>query len=432
MSTVISDPASAQQPQPLPQATLARPEPSLRVNFGWTFSSSAFYAACQWGMLSVLAKAGSTTIVGEFALGLAITAPVFMFTNLQLRAVKATDARSDFEFADYFTLRVLASLAGLLLVAAIARLLPYDRDIRMVVLMVGVSKFVESLSDVVAGLLQKHERLDQVAISMFIRGTLSIAAFAVIFLRTHSLVAAVTALVVAWTAVFILYDVGRAAAVLNRGERFFRLSAGELRRLFALSVPLGVVNTLISLNLNIPRYILIQHRGTAELGVFAAISYLVIAVHLVAHALGQSASARLSRLFAAGDVPSFGRMVYKLVALGGLLLAVGLLIANFFGRPLLRITYGPEYAQHIDLLILIVIAGGFAAVGFFFMYGLTAARSFRVQAPIKTLATLITVGLCWTLIPRFGSIGAATALLASEGVFCVAMFFGLRQRLSKV
>ena len=67
--------------------------PSLRSNVVWTLIGSLTYALCQWVMLSVLAKWGSPALVGEFALGLAVTAPVFMLTNLQLRAIQATDAR---------------------------------------------------------------------------------------------------------------------------------------------------------------------------------------------------------------------------------------------------------------------------------------------------------------------------------------------------
>jgi hypothetical protein len=46
------------------------------VNFLWTLSGNVVYAACQWGMLVVLAKLGTHQMVGEFALALAITAPI--------------------------------------------------------------------------------------------------------------------------------------------------------------------------------------------------------------------------------------------------------------------------------------------------------------------------------------------------------------------
>src|SRR5690606_40180926 len=65
---------------------------SLRVNFSWTLAGNIVYAGCQWAMLVVLARLGRAEMVGQFALGLAITGPVLMCTNLNLRSVPATDA----------------------------------------------------------------------------------------------------------------------------------------------------------------------------------------------------------------------------------------------------------------------------------------------------------------------------------------------------
>ena len=82
-----------------------------------------------------------------------------VFTNLQLRAVQATDVNADCGFADYFSLRLLATLLGL---AAIISLLPFagaSRAVRLVVLLVSLSKCIECMSDVTAGLLQREEQL---------------------------------------------------------------------------------------------------------------------------------------------------------------------------------------------------------------------------------------------------------------------------------
>lgn len=67
----------------------------------WTFIGNVVYAGCQWGMLVVLTKLGSPEMVGQFALGLAITAPVFRFADLRLRNVQATDTRREYLFGDY-------------------------------------------------------------------------------------------------------------------------------------------------------------------------------------------------------------------------------------------------------------------------------------------------------------------------------------------
>ena len=78
-----------------PAVTTVAAVPTLRNNFVWTFAGNVLYGACQWAILSVIAKLGNTSIVGEYTLGLAVSAPVFMFSNLQLRSVQATDVRAE-------------------------------------------------------------------------------------------------------------------------------------------------------------------------------------------------------------------------------------------------------------------------------------------------------------------------------------------------
>jgi O-antigen/teichoic acid export membrane protein len=411
--------------------TLGQAAPSLRANFRWTFAGNAFYAASQWGMLSVLAKAGSPAMVGQFALGLAIAAPVFMFTNLQLRAVQATDARSEFEFADYFALRVLASLLGLVTVAVVSGFLHDDLATRMVVLLVGASKAVESLSDVVAGKLQKHERLDQASISLIIRGAISLVVFALTFLYTHSLVMTVAAMVLAWGGVFVLYDVGRALAIHEKGGSFFRLRPNKLRRLAVVSAPLGVVMTLISLNTNIPRYIMVKYLGEAELGIFASMAYMVVAVSLVINALGQSAATRLARMFAAGDLAGFRAVMKKLLLLGVAILVLGPPLAASFGRPLLTILYRAEYGRHLSVFVVMVLTAGFSTIASVLGYGVTAARSFRLQVPVVCVATLTAASISVALVPIFGLMGAAIALLSSAMALVIGYGLMLRYALAQ-
>lgn len=72
-----------------------RPSRSLSLNFWSTLVGNGGYAGCQWGMVIVLAKLCSPQSVGQFALGFALAAPVFMFSNLQLRAAQATDVKRE-------------------------------------------------------------------------------------------------------------------------------------------------------------------------------------------------------------------------------------------------------------------------------------------------------------------------------------------------
>ena len=134
---------------------------SLRRNFSWTFIGNAVYAASQWGMLVVLAKLGSPEMVGQFTLGLAVTAPIVMLTNLQLDIVQATDAKKQYAFSDYLGLRLIGTTIALVAIAMVTLWTGYSLQTSLVILLVGLAKAFESVSDIFHGLIQQHERIDR-------------------------------------------------------------------------------------------------------------------------------------------------------------------------------------------------------------------------------------------------------------------------------
>jgi O-antigen/teichoic acid export membrane protein len=392
--------------------------PPIRTAFGWTFAGYVIYALGSWGMLSALTKLSTTVAVGQYVLGISIAVPVFAFSTLQLRTVHATDARSGYSFADYFTLRCLGIAAGFAMILAIVVLGHYDRDTSSVILLVAIAKSVECLGDSPAGLLQKAERLDQVARSLMMRGIVCVPVFAAALLAFHKLTLAVVAVAVAWAFVLVFYDL-RIARKLLRGERFFGSNLSKLRQLAAVSLPLGVVIGLVALNGNIPRYVVLRHLGPAQLGIFVSLAYLITSVNLIVYALGQSVSARMARMFAVGDLKGFTHILKRLALLGALFGIVGAPAAILFGRPALRLLYRPEYAEYTKLLAIIAVVSGIGAVGLFLDFGMSAARCFRAQVPIIGLATLTAFVVAALLVPSRGLYGAAFGLLASSIVLAV-------------
>jgi O-antigen/teichoic acid export membrane protein len=307
----------------------------------------------------------------------------------------------------------------------------YDWDTGAVIVLVGVSKTFESLGDVVAGLLQKAERLKHVSISLMLRGGFSLPAFAGVFWITRSVIDACAALVVVWLLVFAFYDVRQARAIFEFHDGFFSLRLPRLKRLALVSAPLGIVMTMISLNINIPRYILERTMGQTELGIFASLAYLLVAISLVVNALGQAVSSRLSRLFADGDLRRFRELLSKLTGFAALVLLVGVPAARLLGRPLLTFIYRPEYGDHVGLFVLMVATAGIQSIASFMGYGNTAARNFRLQVPVICCSTAATTLFSFFLIPHTGMIGAACALLIGACVQVAGAAIVLRRKLKQ-
>jgi O-antigen/teichoic acid export membrane protein len=222
---------------------------------------------------------------------------------------------------------------------------------------------------------------------------------------------------VVWLAVLVFYDLRWAVVFAGSARHFLVRDWRTLRGLLLLSIPLGLVMTMVSLNVNIPRYLLEHYLGTAQLGVFASLAYLVVALSLIVNALGQSASTRLAQMFADRRFRAFRILILKLAMFGVIVVCAGVPVALFLGRPLLTLLYRPEYGEYSRVLAVMVATAGVTAIGSFLGYGITAARKFREQVPLIACSTLSAVVASILLIPKMGLMGAAVALFISALVF---------------
>ncbi|MEG4841155.1 oligosaccharide flippase family protein [Microcoleus sp. B9-D4] len=416
---------------------------TLRRNFSWTFTGNLIYAASQWGMLVVLAKLGSPEMVGQFTLGLAVTAPVIMFTNLQLRGIQATDAKGDYVFSDYLGLRLIGTGLALLIIAGITLKAGYRLETSLVILAIALAKAFESISDVFYGLIQQHERMDRIAIALMIKGPLSLLLLGIGVSLTGSVVGGAIGLAVAWGLVLFGWDLRNGRLILkdslhgreredllvadaepanSQNPLYPRWDGKILGKLVWLALPLGFVMMLISLNTNIPRYFIERYLGERELGIFAAMSYLMVVGQMVVSALAESASPRLAKYYAARNSAAFRTLLLKLVGVGLMLGAGGVFVAVVAGREILTLLYKPEYAERADLFAWLMVAAGMGYVSSFLGYGMTAARYFRVQMPLFVLVTGSSAITCFWLIPTQGVRGAALALIVGAMVQAVFSF----------
>jgi O-antigen/teichoic acid export membrane protein len=380
---------------------------SLRSNFTWTLFGTVSYAASQWAILMILAKVGSPALVGRFSLALAIIAPILMLANLQLRAVQATDAKGEYRFGEYLGLRLLTTGLAYGVLLVLSALGGYGTEAAMLILALGLAKSFESVSDITYGLMQKHERMDWIAISMMIKGPLSLAALIGVYMTTHNLVFGVLGMALVWLGLLVFYDLGKARRLAALRPSF---RPSVLSRLTVLALPLGLVMMLLSLNSTVPRYFLEHNWGEAELGYFSALAYLMLVGSTIVSALGQSAMPRLAKNYAELDYRSFRRLLVRLGGIAVVLGGLGVMLALLFGHQVLKLLYRPDYAEQTALLVWLMLVAAVNYVSSFMGYGMTAARYFRVQLPLFAIVTGVMIVSSAILIPANGSIGAAQAM----------------------
>ena len=438
VKTAYSTDVSEQEPAEV--IPTPAPGPRLRSNVAWMLAGNLWSGFTQWSLLVVLAKAGNIDMVGNFTLGLAIGLPVLMFSSLSLRSLQVTDCRRSYRFLEYLSLRLIMIVTSLLFVAGFGLIARYPSTLVISITLITAAKAIEYISDIFYGLLQQKELMAGIAISIMLRGTLSLCALSVGVYFAHSLIWGATGLVLASAVTLLAYDIPtalglaniEASAVLKHWTDYAGglLQRAEYKRLLDVAVsgiPLGLVLMLVSLNLNIPRYFIEQSLGIRDLAIFSSIANLMAAGSVATNALGQGAAPRLAKYFAAGDMRSFRNILSMLVFTSLALGAAGFGGALLFGPKLLAAIYRPEYSTRQDVLLFLMAASGFYYLGSTLGYAVTAVRCFTPQLPLFAVAAVTTAVACMVLVPTQGLRGAAIAILISAIVQCAGGAFLLQR-----
>lgn len=372
---------------------------SLRYLFG-----NITYAGAQFVIVVLLNKFGSPEIVGQYSLGLAVTAPVFMLSYLHLRSVLIIDTSGNYAFGDFFGLRLVTTAVAFAVTTGFCIVSGFDWKTLLVIFFISLYRIIESVSDILLGIIQKQERLDQISVSRVAKGMFSILAFALAFIPTQSLVLSLFIMTIGWLAITIGYD-ARKAKVFTSLTPIFNKS--RLKQLLIVSSPLGIVLALMSLNTNIPQYAIAYFKGEYDLGVYASLSYMIVACNVVVTALGEAITPRLARWHAGKKHKEFIRLLSKMVAMGMGISAFACLIGWLFGKQILTLLYSSNIAQEIELFRWLLVSTFLVFVSSFFWYAITATGKFKAQIPLF-LCTVITNALaCLLLVPAYGVLGAA-------------------------
>lgn len=393
---------------PMADQSLDRNMPlTLRANFAWNFAGKMAYAASRALILVLIAKLGTAEMVGQYALAFAVTTPVFMLADMDLRSVLATDTKNRLDFSNYLGLRFLTTALAMAAVCVIA-LMQESIETAFVLLLVGAARGSDAISDMLYGLMQRHERLDRSGISLMIKSLLSLLTMGLLLTLRHSLIWGAAGMALAWLAVLLCYDLPKARPFARIRLKF---SPKELGALLKLSLPLGGVLLFASLNKNLPNYFINACQGTTALGYFSSIVYILTSGSLVDTALSQSANARMAKLFHNGDRRGFMRVYLKIAALTAAMGVCMLGAAALFGGRILSLLYQPEYAAYQGVFVLVMGAAGMSYAADITASALTSARRFLIQ-PVLCGGTLAAgLALNFLLVPKMGLTGAALCIL---------------------
>ncbi len=396
---------------------------SLTKNISWSLLGNIIYALCQFSLLIVIARLGTPKSVGQFTLGLAVTAPLYMFARLQLRTVIAMDSQSQYSFSDYLHLRFFMACIAFIVTICIICIVGYETETTKVIIAVSIYRAIETLGECYYGALQKIERMDYISISVILKGIFSISSLAATFYFTQSLFYAILSMSLFSLILLYIYDLNCFLRVkLSSSDTFFfnTCQISNILHIARSTFPLGLASLLGSLYANIPRYFLERYFSEKELGIFASIAYIMVSGTIFIRSLCQSFSYRISNSYASNDKHRIKLILARLLLFASILGASITLISWLAGEHILLFLYGTEYAAYSDILAGMMFVAGFVFVADIMLYFIIASHQYRSWTLILLFANITSTIAAYLAVPTLQLWGATI----SQGVGTITLCIG--------
>ena len=245
---------------------------SLRANFVWVASGTVVGAATQLLLMAIIQKMAGTVALGNYALALAISMPVYLLMGLSLRYSMVIDVNDVHSFGEYLGVRLFLNVMSILTVLGIVGAKKLGTEMLVVALLVSTYHGTITTSQLFEGVYQKHECMSYLGISRALNGVFSIPSVLLGFWIVGTLVGGLVFLCVAMALKILLYDVVNARRYARVSPSF---SAELLWTIFKKCWVISLSAGLVSLGGNVPRYLIEDHLGRTALGFFTGITITI-------------------------------------------------------------------------------------------------------------------------------------------------------------
>jgi O-antigen/teichoic acid export membrane protein len=373
---------------------------------------------------------------GKLALALAfvqtfgVLADVGLLT-IVVREISRSPERTNELVGSVIALRLALSLAVVPLAALASLALPYDREVRVAILIAGGALALGLVNTALVGVFQAQLRMGRAAASD-VAGRVAafgaLAAAAALDLGFYAVVAtaalgAAVSLAVSWT---LVRPLARPQVSVDR--------AGW-RRLLRAAIPVGAALAVTEVYFRADTFIISLFRDYDEVGAYS-LAYRVVELLAVFPAVVMtSVFPLLSRYLGSGGERE--RAPGTIGAAGDVFLAVGLPLAAgglVVAPQLVELVAGDEFGAAADPLRLLLFAGALASVSGLLGYTLIAGGRQASALRLAIVALVFNLALNFALVPSLGVDAAAAVALGSEllmvggGLLLVRRELGLRPR----
>lgn len=361
---------------------------SLKANFAFALVGNILYTISQYLILTLLIKNFSSDEVGAYLYALAFVTPIVIPFDMQLSNFYITERKDGLNFHDYQGFRLISNGMALMVVLLAAWIL--QPAMFVTIALVGISKIIESQTDMYYGAVQKAERMDYISYSRFFRGLAALALVSICIYAGCTVNQVLMAWAALWFVALIVFDARltlRVAGIKRRIGIVFKKDI--FLTIVKVSSPVLVLSFVDKFAANYPSYVIESRLGLSAMAIFGAIIYFRSIGAQVIGPMSAVVSPRMANYWREERYADFMYLLKRTIFSAFLVGAGGILIAALFGKWILPLLYTDDYAAYAGLLTLVMVYCCITYLYVFLGAALTCLRLHWVKLPIHIVSFVV-------------------------------------------
>lgn len=400
-----------------------------KKDYIWNSIGSFLQSAISPILLIVITRLNGVGDSGLFSFAMSLSVVFWAISLWGGRTYQVSDVKKDFSNGDYIVVRFISSLIVAVFSISFCILSGYDL-IKTELIMVLVSfKILESIADSMYGVLQIHNRLYIVGISLTMKSVFGFMLFTLVDILTKNIIYGALSIFIVNIAVVIFYDIPWMKHVESVGlTKKNIMQAGKIMKKTA---EVFVVVFLTMFSLNIPRYFLDKYHYD-QIGYFGIMAMPITLLTLFISFVLQPNVVNLSELLKEKKVKEFTKIVSKIDFITFTLGILFVVSSYLIGVWVLNTVFGIDINNfRIDLTIMVIgaVANAFVSI---YVNLLIILRRFKGQFYTLLVTNILAVILSIYLIDRLAMLGSVLVFMTISFLQAIILLFIYKRSLKNV
>lgn len=388
----------------------------FRKNFIWNTLGTGLNAFNSLFFMIIATRVNGIEQAGVFTIAFSTACILYAIGLYAGRVYQVTELDEKISDKDFIINRIITCFSMIVFLILFCIFRKYNLEKTVIFLLLTIYKALEAFSDTIYGILQKHDKLDIVGKSLFIKSLLSILLFLIIDLLIGNIIVAIISMIIICVIINITYDFRKAYKYVDFKQK---INWENVINILKKGFFVFAISFLGMYVVNAPKYSIDSYLTSDFQTIFGIIVMPATIMSLVAQFLIHPYLNQIVELYKTKNLKGLEKLILKILGIIGCFGVLATILGYILGTQILGLIYGIDLSMYKIGLSIIIISATLYTIGTVCSSILTTVREtfsqFVIYVGVSIFAYIIS-----TILTKYiginGSIIAYFFIMVSQAL----------------